>query len=53
MAERDQKASIRRLTEQMDKDNLDALILTSGDAVFMQQVMHQEIYIKTGRQEER
>ena len=34
MAERDQKAIIQRLTEQMDKDNLDALILTSGDAVF-------------------
>lgn len=34
MAERDQKAIIQRLTQQMDKDNLDALILTSGDAVF-------------------
>ena len=34
MAERDQKAIIQRLTEQMDKANLDALILTSGDAVF-------------------
>lgn len=34
MAEREQKAIIQRLTEQMDKDNLDALILTSGDAVF-------------------
>ena len=34
MAERDQKAIIQRLTEEMDKDNLDALILPSGDAVF-------------------
>ena len=34
MSERNQKAIIERITQQMEKENLDALILTSGDAVF-------------------
>lgn len=32
--ERDQKAIVNRITEQMEKQNLDAILLTSGDGVF-------------------
>lgn len=32
--ERDQKAIVSRITEQLEKNNLDAAIFTSGDAVF-------------------
>ena len=32
--ERDQKAIVNRITEQMEKSNLDAILLTSGDAIF-------------------
>lgn len=32
--ERDQKAIVKRITEQLEKENLDAALFTSGDAVF-------------------
>lgn len=31
---RDQKAIVKRITEQLEKKNLDALLLTTGDAIF-------------------
>lgn len=34
MSERDQKAIIERITEQLEKERLDAVLFTTGDAVF-------------------
>lgn len=34
MSKRDQKAIVARLTEQMEKQNIDVLYLTTGDAIF-------------------